>query len=1247
MASRAWEGLLWTPRCLIGTFSTMPELQPGDEVAGYRIEAMVGRGGMGVVYRATQLALARSVALKVIAPEFASDARFRERFKREARTAASIKHPNVIAIHDARDEGEVLFITMDYVDGMDLRTLLRQERRLTPQRVAAIVGQVADALDAAHRRGLVHRDVKPANVLISVDAGREHVYLTDFGLTKSSSESGGVTATGMVVGTVDYMAPEQIKGDPVDARTDVYALGCLLYQALTGRVPYERDSDMAKMFAHASQPPPSVSASLSDAPLALDEVVTRAMAKDPAERFSSAGELGRAARAAVGVDEMPSAESGLAPTIESSERSVSMSAPTRLARSFPRALDPARSRLPFAGREAQLNRLLEALTVGEGERQMIAIAGEPGMGKTRLAGELALVAHQRGAIVLYGRCYETPLAPYQPFVETLRLLIAGEGVDWIPVDARRELGRVLPELRESLPDQPGAEGDAAEAARLRLFEEIAATFAQIARRCPLLVVLDDLHWGDRPTMLLLSHLLRSPDPAALTVVTPYRESELAPAHPLRELMAELDRDGRLARLTLDGLDEEATGSLLAAVLDAPPGPDLIRSIAADSGGNPFFIEQVARHLLATDALERHSDGFAFRAGASAASVPVTVRELIRGRVERLGKATAEALEAAAVCGQVFSPRIIADASRLGLMDTLEALEAADSAQLIRPVAQHADQWTFAHALIRSALYEALAPLRRARLHAMIADALESVPELEPAELAGHAFGAISVEGPARAIRAARLAAERALRGLAYEEAAEYYGRALDALEQCGRPDRRDRCELLLALGEAQARAADAAAADTFATATAEARALVDPELVARAALGRCGIGVAIVGLDRARVEGLEEALALLGDRAPPLRARLLARLAIEVYYARGRERSDALSVEAVAVARAAEDVDALLAGLNARHVALWTPDNLEERLTVSQEIIDLARQNGRLEQEVQGRNWRCVDLWESGAIEAFEAEAAEHTRLANELRLPAYRWYVPLWQGSLAALRGDYTRAEQLLGEAEAAGDRAADRNAGLFAYGMRTWMHTSVGTFTGSGLAEVEAYIRVSPAVPAWRCLRAWFLAELGRIDEAQTELDALASDSFSVFPKDANWMAAMAELTETVRILDDRLRAAELYRLLLPYRDRHLCAMRAVWSFGPVEDALGTLAATAGETQAAEEHFEAALSIEESWRALVWFVRTRFRYAQLLAERDGRGDSERARQLATRALADVRSLGLPDTAVPSLPSALAARGC
>jgi serine/threonine-protein kinase len=274
------------------------ELVPGTVIAGYRIEAVAGRGGMGVVYRATQLALQRQVALKVIAPEYASDPDFRARFKRESLTAAAIEHPNVIAVHDARDEDGVLFLTMRYVDGTDLRETIAREGRIEPHRAARIVSLVGSALDAAHAAGLVHRDIKPANILLSHIRGEEQVYLTDFGLTKQTSSESGMTKTGMFVGTVDYVAPEQLQGGPVDARTDIYSLGCVLYQALTGMVPYPRENDLAKLYAHGSMPPPSVSAVAPDLSPAFDGVVAKAMAKQPDDRYLSAGDLGRAAVAA-------------------------------------------------------------------------------------------------------------------------------------------------------------------------------------------------------------------------------------------------------------------------------------------------------------------------------------------------------------------------------------------------------------------------------------------------------------------------------------------------------------------------------------------------------------------------------------------------------------------------------------------------------------------------------------------------------------------------------------------------------------------------------------------------------------------------------------------------------------------------------------------------------------------------------------------------------------------------------------
>jgi predicted Ser/Thr protein kinase len=273
----------------------MADLAPGSIFAGHRIEEVAGRGGMGVVYRATQLALDRTVALKVIAPGLIEDDAMRKRFVRESKVAASIDHPNVIPIYYAGEEGGVAYIAMRYVPGDDLRSLVRRERRLEPRRAARLVAQVAAALDAAHAAGLVHRDVKPANVLLGPD---EHVYLTDFGLTKHALSIGGATKPGHWVGTLDYVAPEQIRGERVDARADIYALGCVLSYALTGRVPFEREGDEARLWAHLSEDPPKPSEREQRLPRELDDVVARALAKNPDERYPSAGDLGRAAIAA-------------------------------------------------------------------------------------------------------------------------------------------------------------------------------------------------------------------------------------------------------------------------------------------------------------------------------------------------------------------------------------------------------------------------------------------------------------------------------------------------------------------------------------------------------------------------------------------------------------------------------------------------------------------------------------------------------------------------------------------------------------------------------------------------------------------------------------------------------------------------------------------------------------------------------------------------------------------------------------
>ena len=272
----------------------------GATLLGYRIEELVGRGGMGVVYRAEHLGLGRKVALKVLSPELAETQGYRQRFMRESRMAARLEHPNILPVYEAGEAEGLLFIAMRYVQGSDLAKVLEREGRLRPQRAIDLLDQVAHALDAAHRGGLVHRDVKPANILIAPELGpgsTEHCYLCDFGLLKHFDSSDDLTSTGQFVGTIPYVAPEQIEGRALDGRVDVYALGCVLFQCLTGSVPFDRDSDVATIYAHLQDPPPSAVRLRPELPPELDGLVARALAKAPDDRFTTATELVAAARA--------------------------------------------------------------------------------------------------------------------------------------------------------------------------------------------------------------------------------------------------------------------------------------------------------------------------------------------------------------------------------------------------------------------------------------------------------------------------------------------------------------------------------------------------------------------------------------------------------------------------------------------------------------------------------------------------------------------------------------------------------------------------------------------------------------------------------------------------------------------------------------------------------------------------------------------------------------------------------------
>lgn len=304
------------------------ELSDGDEFAGYRVEGRLGRGGMGILYLAIEPGLERRVALKLIAPEAASDEVFARRFAEESRIAASIEHPNVVPIYAAGEEAGVPYIAMRYVAGADLARRLVREGRLPPQAAVDLIAQIGNGLDAIHAAGLIHRDVKPANVLLSGDDGGDHAYITDFGVARNVSTESGLTQTGRFVGTLDYVAPEQISGGTIDARVDIYALGCLLFKLLTGEVPFPKDGDAARLFAHLNDPPPAPSLYVPEVSTALDDVVIRAMSKSPDDRYPSAGDLGRAAQAALRGDRPAAPERTVATGAAATRTAETISTPT-------------------------------------------------------------------------------------------------------------------------------------------------------------------------------------------------------------------------------------------------------------------------------------------------------------------------------------------------------------------------------------------------------------------------------------------------------------------------------------------------------------------------------------------------------------------------------------------------------------------------------------------------------------------------------------------------------------------------------------------------------------------------------------------------------------------------------------------------------------------------------------------------------------------------------------------------------
>ena len=739
----------------------------------YRVEAKLGEGGMGIIYRAHDTLLNRPVAIKSLVPALAGEEGIK-RLLREAQAAAQLTHPNIVAVYDVIAEGDTRLIVMEYVEGRPLSDLIPLE----VPRALDLAVQVCRALEYAHSQRVIHRDIKPENIMVT---SGNVAKVADFGLARSEGRS-RLTQSGLIVGTVAYMAPEQVLGGTVDGRSDLYSLGCVLYEVLTGRRPFEGEDPFTVLSQHLNVMPVAPRWHNGAIPATLDATIMRLLAKDPDNRYPLAA-------AVIEALELVGGESDTAVSVEREPPATRTTLLERI----------VRGRL--VGRAAELQELREHLDrMLSGEGRLVLISGEPGIGKTRLAEELAVYAHLRGAWVLRGHCYEQEVGiPYLPFIETFRQLHhfsgpalandLGERVD--------DLARLLPEFSRK---QPTVSVLTPEDERIRVFDAVTHWISLASRLRPLVFVLDDLHWGDRASLRLLHHVARSARERVLMLGT-YREMELDLEHPLNDTLSEMNRERLFYRLPLRRLSEEDTRTLLSGLFAEDVSQDLAGAVYRETEGNPFFIEEVVKALVEEGKIYREAGRWQ-RLKIEELEIPQSVKAVIGRRVHKASETCRRVLTIAAIIGREFDPEALVQVSQLEEDSVLDALDDAVRLQLIREMKiGRGAGYTFEHALIRQTLYESLNVRRRARLHQQVGEALEALYRTrlddhieELAYHFGEAGPATAAKGIEYNLRAARKAAtlyameeaeRRLMVGLELSEAAADPAARANVLKELG------------------------------------------------------------------------------------------------------------------------------------------------------------------------------------------------------------------------------------------------------------------------------------------------------------------------------------------------------------------------------------------------------------------------------------------------------------------------------
>ena len=862
----------------------------------------------------------------------------------------------------------------------------------------------------------------------------------------------------------------------------------------------------------------------------------------------------------------------------------------------------------FVGRERSRALLQAQWRDALGDTPQAAfISGEPGIGKTRLAAEIARVAHDAGAVVLYGRCQEDVGIPYEPWIEALSHYARTGPLPVLRGHVRRhgaELARLVSALAARLPDIPPASSYDEEAARFSFFAAVRDLLEAAGGERPLVLVLDDLHWADRESLVLLRHAVLGEAPRKRLIIGTFRDSDIRAGGALSDLLADLHRADRVERIALAGLEESDVVALLQSVsghdLDAD-GLALGGQLALETGGNPFFVREVLRHLRDQGAIGQDSSGrWRLEKGAVALGIPRSVREVVGQRARRLGREAVRALSAAAVIGRSFELELLARVLGEDEHELLDMLESAVSASLLRESAERPGTFTFTHALIEHALYDDISAARRARLHERVALALEELYGDDPGsrigQLAHHFAAAVRPSAPSKVIEYAARAGRRAIEQLAPAEARRWFERGLEMIPQSPNVDQHMRSELLIGLGEAQRQSGHPDFRRTLLDAADLANRNGDGERIARAVLATSrGFGSVatpdeeLIGLLRAAAD------ALAAD--DPRRARVLALLASELTFTTAVSRRRELVEEALELARQQGDEHTLAFVLLYYVFALWFPETLDERRDACDEMVTAARAAGDPPLLFHAAARRCSTALEAGDIRVADECLGEMTAVIEATPQPILRWRWLYYSATLALLSGQLEQAFALARDSGEVGIAAGERDAQPFRVALQSFIQWEQGQL-GGAVEYLESAIESFPGFTIFGPLHALALCEAGRTDEAAALLETAAADEFRSIPSNALWTTAMLTWSHVAARVEDQDAAAVLYERLEPFADQ--VAVTPIGAPGAIAHGLGHLAATLG-LDSVDEHFAAAVATHERLRAPLLAARSRADWEQV----------------------------------------------